>query len=209
MALRSTYDTGEYGSGLYGEPETTQFSATVALSVSSSASAVTIVDASASAAIAASSSASGGLIKDVSATVNILGVVTAAAVEYDSVAGFRDGYGINTYGTFMYGQNESIEEVTATANITITPSLTIEVTRNVSGSAALTYTTSAHAVYSIVGAASPTVSISPDISYNRVRLFSASDDILGDTTVSARYKWLPATDPTTTWTTAHYLERAA
>ena len=57
MALRSTYDTGEYGSGLYGEPETTQFAAAVSFGVSVSASAVTVVSASATAAISSSTTA--------------------------------------------------------------------------------------------------------------------------------------------------------
>ena len=101
MALRSTYDTGEYGSGLYGEPETTQFSATVSFGVSASASAVTVVRASVTAAISSSATASGLIVKDGSATANVLSVVTSAAVEYDSVAGFRDGYGHIKYLLFV------------------------------------------------------------------------------------------------------------
>lgn len=209
MALRSTYDTGEYGSGLYGEPETTQFAATVSFGVSVSASAVTVVRAAATAAISSSATASGLIVKDGSATANVLSVVTSAAVEYDSVAGFRDGYGLNTYGSFVYGENYSVEEASITASFAVSATASGQVTRNVSSSANVTITPSAQAFLSVVGVVSDTVSITPNIEYNRVRLFSASDDILGDTTVSARYKWLPATDPTTTWTTSDYLERAA
>ena len=209
MALRSTYDTGEYGSGLYGEPETTQFAATVSFGVSVSASAVTVVRAAATAAISSGATASGLIVKDGSATANVLSVVTSAAVEYDSVAGFRDGYGKNTYGSFVYGENYSVEEASITASFAVSATASGQVTRNVSSSANVTITPSAQAFLSVVGVVSDTVSITPNIEYNRIRLFSASDNILGDTVVSARYKWLPATDPTTTWTTSDYLERAA
>jgi len=70
-----------------------------------------------------------------------------------------------------------------------------------------------------VGRASATISISPNIAYNRVRLFSGTSAIAISTSVSARYKWLDADDPSTTWTAApnpsntwveaDYLERAA
>ena len=165
--------------------------------------------ASATAAISSSATASGLIVKDGSATANVLSVVTSAAVEYDSVAGFRDGYGKNTYGSFVYGENYSIEEASITASFSVTPTVSYQVVRQVSATPAITVTPSAQGFMSIVGAVSDTVSITPNIEYNRIRLFSASDNILGDTVVSARYKWLPATDPTTTWTTSDYLERAA
>ena len=209
MALRSTYDTGTYSSGLYGEPETTQGAASVSWGVSASAAAVTVVNASSAASTSSSATASGEIIKDGSVTANVLTVVTSAAVEYDSVAGFRDGYGLNTYGSFVYGENYSVEEGSATASVSVTPTVSYQVVRQVSAAPAITVTPSAQGFMSIVGASAATVSISPNIEYNRVRLFSASDNILGDTEVTARYKWLPATDPTTTWTTADYLERAA
>lgn len=209
MALRSTYNTGVHGSGFYGIQETTQGAASASWGVSASANAVTVVRAAATAAISSSATASGLIVKDGSATANVLAVVTSAAVEYDSVAGFRDGYGQNTYGSFVYGENYSIEEASITASFSITPTVSYQVVRQVSATPAITVTPSAQGFMSIVGAVSDTVSITPNIEYNRVRLFSASDDILGDTLVSARYKWLPASDPTTTWTTSDYLERAA
>ena len=137
------------------------------------------------------------------------GIVNVSAVTYEVVAGFRAGYGLNTYGSYIYGENYSVEDGVAAVNISITPTVSYQVVRQVSATPEITVTPSAQGFMSIVGAATPTVSITPNIEYNRVRLFSASDDILGDTVVSARYKWLPATDPTTTWTTSDYLERAA
>ena len=209
MALRSTYDTGEYGSGLYGEPETTQFAATVSFGVSASASAVTVVRAAATAAISSSASTSGIIVKDGAVTANVLSVVTSSAIEYVRNDGFRAGYGLNTYGSYIYGENYSVEDGVAAVNISITPTVSYQVVRQVTATPAITVTPSVQGFMSIVGTISDTVSITPNIEYNRVRLFSASDDILGGTVVSARYKWLPATDPTTTWTTSDYLERAA
>ena len=209
MALRSTYNTGVHGSGFYGIQETTQGAASASWRVSASASSVTVVGAAATAAISSSATASVEIIKDSAVAANVLSVVTSAAVEYDSVAGFRAGYGLNTYGSYIYGENYSVEEGSATASISVTPTVSYQVVRQVTATPAVTVSATAQGFMSIVGAVSDTVSITPNIEYNRIRLFSASDDILGDTVVSARYKWLPATDPTTTWTTSDYLERAA
>lgn len=209
MALRSTYNTGVHGSGFYGIQETTQGAASASWSVSASASSVTVVRAAATAAISSSATASGEIIKDGAVTANLQGIVNVSAVTYEVVAGFRAGYGLNTYGSYIYGENYSVEEGSATASVSVTPTVSYQVVRQVSATPAITVTPSAQGFMSIVGAATPTVSITPNIEYNRIRLFSASDDILGDTVVSARYKWLPATDPTTTWTTSDYLERAA
>ncbi len=105
MALRSTYDTGVFGSGLYGEPETTQFSATASVGVSVSASAVTIVEASSTASITTTASQpSGIIIKDAAATVSLAGIVNVSAVTYEVVPGFRPGYGLNTYGSYLIRQ---------------------------------------------------------------------------------------------------------
>lgn len=209
MALRSTYNTGVHGSGFYGIQETTQGAASASWSVSASASSVTVVGAAATAAISSSATASGEIIKDGAVTANLQGIVNVSAVTYEVVAGFRDGYGINTYGSYIYGENYSVEEGSATANVSVTPTVSYQVVRQVTATPAVTVSATAQGFMSIVGAVSDTVSITPNIEYNRIRLFSASDNILGDTVVSARYKWLPATDPTTTWTTSDYLERAA
>lgn len=209
MALRSTYNTGVHGSGFYGIQETTQGAASASWSVSASASSVTVVRAAATAAISSSATASGIIVKDGSVTANVLSVVTSSAIEYVRNEGFRAGYGLNTYGSYIYGENYSVEDGSATASISVTPTVSYQVVRQVTATPAITVTPSAQGFMSIVGAVSDTVSITPNIEYNRVRLFSASDDILRDTIVSARYKWLPATDPTTTWTTSDYLERAA
>lgn len=220
MALRSTYNTGLYNSGLFGVQETTQGASSANLSVSASASAVKIVDASSVASTSfTAANPSGVIVKDASAAVNLGGIVNVSAVKYDVIEGFRAGYGLNTYGSYLYGKNISIELGSASTTIGATAAVGYQVVRQVAASPAIEFTTTAHAVFDVVGRASPTVSISPDISYNRVRLFSASDAISFTPDVSARYKWLDADDPTTiwtdapdptdTWTDADYLERAA
>ena len=61
----------------------------------------------------------------------------------------------------------------------------------------------------IVGAVSDQITTGFDLYWNRVRPFSASDNARVGTFVQARYKWLDASDPATTWVTSDYLERAA
>lgn len=220
MALRSTYDTGLYGSGLFGEPETTQFATTASVSVSAAASAITVVDASASAAATfTASNPSGVIVKDAAASVNLGGIVNVSAVKYEVIEGFRAGYGLNTYGSYLYGKNISIELGSASTTIGATATVGYQILRQVSASPAVTFTFTSNGVIDVVGRASPSISISTDIAYNRVRLFSASDSISFTPDVSARYKWLDADEPTTiwtdapdptnTWTDADYLERAA
>lgn len=210
MALRSTYDTGTYGSGFYGIQETTQGAATEAVAFTTTASAVTVVvGAIADAISVTTSSPSSDIIKDASASANVLAVVTAAAVEYAETDGFRDGYGFGTYGSFVYGENYSVEIGQAQVTATFTSTASCQVTRNVAATTDVTFTPSAQGFMSIVGDAATDISFRPQIQYNRVRLFSAADTLSGGVVASARYKWLPASEPTTTWTTANYLERAA
>lgn len=210
MALRSTYDTGVYGSGLYGEQETTQAAASASFAISASASAVTVVSGASSASISLSASnPTGVIVKDASVSATLQGLVNVSAVSYEVVAGFRSGYGLNTFGSYIYGENYSVEEASVSASISFSASASAQAVRQVSASPEITVTASAQGFMSIVGSVSGAISITPNIEYNRVRLFSASTEVFGEAEVSARYKWLPATDPTTTWTTAHYLERAA
>ena len=220
MGLRSTYNSGVYNSGLYGEPETTQGAASAAIGVSASASAVTIVDGAASTAIAfAASQPTGVRVADASASISLGGIVSVSAVKYEVIHGFRAGYGLNTYGSYIYGKNISIEEGSASANIAFAASVSGGVTRNVSASTAIAFTATANGVYDVVASTTAAISISSDIGYIRIRTFAVSDNIAFTPVVNARYKWEDAPDPTniwteasdpsTTWTEADYLERAA
>jgi hypothetical protein len=210
MALRSTYSSGVFNSGLYGEPETTQAAASAAIGVSAAASAVTVVSASASASLSVSSSQPAAIrVADAAADISLGGIASVSAVKYEVIPGFRPGYGLNTFGSYLYGKNISIEEGSASAVISVGATASAQVTRNVSASPAIVISTASNAVIDVVGAATPTVSISTDIVYNRIRLMAASDEFGITASVSARYKWLEAADPTTSWTEADYLERAA
>lgn len=209
MALRSTYNTGVHGSGFYGIQETTQGAASASWSVSASASAVTVVRAASTAAISSSATASGEIVKDGAVSANVLSVVTSSAIEYVRNDGFRAGYGLNTYGSYIYGENYSVEDGAATTTVSVSATATPQVIRNVASTTTCELSVAVIGYLAQVGAATTTVSITPNIAYNRIRNCAASDSILGETTVVSRYKWLPSTDPTTTWTTADYLERAA
>jgi len=220
MGLRSTYDTGLFGSGLFGEPETTQAAASASVGISVTASADTVIDASASAAIAVSVTPPTAIrIVDASASVSLGGIVSVSAVKYEVIPGFRPGYGLNTYGSYLYGKNISIEEGSASAAIGVSTSVSAQAVRQSGASASIAFVFTANGVIDVVGRSSATISISPNIAYNRVRLFSGTSVIAITTSVSARYKWLDADDPSTTWTLApnpsntwaeaDYLERAA
>lgn len=220
MALRSTYSSGVFNSGLYGEPETTQGAVSASIGISASASAVTIVEASSSTSIAFVSSQPTGIrVADASASVSLGGIANVSAITYEVIPGFRPGYGLNTYGSFIYGENRSTEDASATASITFSVSVAGGITRNVSSSTAIAFTATSRGVYDVVASASPAISISSDIEYIRIRNVAISDDIEFTPAVSARYKWedapepttiwTEASDPSTTWTEADYLERAA
>ena len=219
MGLRSTYDTGEHGSGLYGQPETTQGAASLSTSCSVTAAAETVIDAAS--AISSSSSTTSAAIRvtDAAASISLQNTVVSAAVEYVEADGFRAGYGLGIYGSFVYGENYSIEDGAAS----ITPACSVSVSgvavRNVSASITPSASFISNGVIDVVGQSNVGLSSSINISYNRVRLMAASLNAASTITTVARYKWLDSTDPTTvwtdateastTWTDADYLERAA
>ena len=210
MALRSTYSSGVFNSGLYGEPETTQGAVSASLGVSAAASAVTVVVAASSASVGVSASSPTAVrVADAAASPSLGGIATVSAVKYEVVPGFRSGYGVSTYGTYVYGENYSIEEASASASVSVAATTSAQVTRNVSASPAVVVTTASNAVIDVVGAATASISISPQIVYNRVRLMAASDEFGFTPDVSARYKWINSPEPATSWAVADYLERAA
>jgi len=146
-------------------------------------------------------------------------VVVAVAVEYPEAEGFRPGYGLNTYGTYIYGVNHSVEE--GAASIGLTCSVTSSAVRVVDAASnvSLTATVTGNGVIDVVGRANVALSSVVNISYNRVRLMSATDALSSTVNVLSRYKWLDAgetttawteaPDPSNTWVEADYLERAA
>jgi len=220
MALRSTYGSGVFNSGLYGEPETTQGAAAASIAVSATAAAVTVITASASASIGIVVTPPTAVrVADAAANISLGGIASVSSIKYEVIPGFRPGYGLNTYGSYLYGKNISIEEGSASAAIGVSTSVSAQAVRQSGASASIAVVFTANGVIDVVGRASATISISPNIAYNRVRLFSGTSAIAITTSVSARYKWLDADDPSTTWTLApnpsntwteaDYLERAA
>ena len=168
---------------------------------------------------ASTASASGGIIKDGAVAAALQNVVVTVAETYAETDGYRSGYGLRTYGTNIYGENYSIEEVVAA--VSASASVTVSGERIAIGAATITSSATfvSNGVIDVVGRAIITPTASVDIAYNRVRLMAASDNVTLTTDVFARYKWLDADDPTTTWTDASdpstswtdadYLERAA
>lgn len=140
----------------------------------------------------------------------------------------RTGYGTGEYSAGLYSRPQVFEGAVSavitcgtsstaqrvhigSASISIAVSTSVSAVRTQSGSASTTITSSASAIgYStIVGAVSDTITCDVDLYWNRVKSFAASDIVQASTSVGARYKWIEASDPTTVWTEADYLERAA
>ncbi len=210
MALRSTYSSGLYNSGLYGVPETTQGSATATLTSSVSSGADTIVGASASTSSTSASSASGLRVAIASTTSSLGTVTTSAALSYNEVEGFRPGYGLGTYGSFVYGRNHSIEEGSATISASFAPVVDYQVTRNVSATVTASSSSSAAGYLSVVASAQSTLSLDSEIDYIRIRNVSGSAATETEVSPTSRYKWIDIAEPTTpTWVAADYREGAA
>lgn len=159
------------------------------------------------------------IVVDGAVAATLQNAVVTVAETYAETDGYRDGYGKRTYGTFVYGENYSIEEATITASASASVSINYERVRGDSFAITPSTTFTSNGVIDVVGRATITPALSVDIAYNRVRLMAASDDVTLTTDTFARYKWLDADDPTTTWTDASdpsttwtdadYLERAA
>jgi len=193
--------------------------ANVTCAASTSAGSNVITDAAA--ALTCTSSTSTTAIKVITAAADIVcqGVVVAVAVEYPEEEGFRPGYGLNTYGTYIYGVNHSVEEGAASINLTCSVSNSAVKVVSAASNVSLASTVTGNGVIDVVGRADVALSSVVNISYNRVRTMSATDNLSLIVNVLSRYKWLDADEPTTawteapnpsnTWTEADYLERAA
>ena len=123
---------------------------------------------------------------------------------------FRSGYGDFTYGNLLYGIDAA--DVTGAASVSLTSTATsfANTVKDASASVSISSSTYSNGGYDAKGSTTANLTSSTALYWNRIRPFAASDTSTSDTTrVTARYKWLDASDPTTTWTTADYLERAA
>jgi len=140
----------------------------------------------------------------------------------------RTGYGTGLFSAAKYGlpqvyegavsdtistsTNASAERIKIGAvSAAISTTTSVIGVRIQSGTVLDTITSSASAAgyTTIVGSVSDTISCNVDLYWNRVRPFKVEDNVRIGLSVNARYKWLDAAEPSTSWTTADYLERAA
>lgn len=140
----------------------------------------------------------------------------------------RTGYGTGLFTAGKYGLPQVFE---GAVSASISAGVTADAERIKIGSVsdAIAVTTSATAIRiqngvvsdsisasvvvagytTIVGAVDDRITSDFDLYWNRVRPFAVNDHAKVGVSVNARYKWLDASDPTTTWAKADYLERAA
>ena len=137
----------------------------------------------------------------------------------------RTGYGTGAYSAGKYGYPEVLLAASAvsvtsvvsqadaerihlgsasasSASATTTAAQRIQ-QPTVSDSASISVT--ANGYFSAVGAATVAITASMTDSYVRIRPFSASESLTSEVSQrDARYKWIPVTQPTDTWTEASY-----
>jgi hypothetical protein len=123
---------------------------------------------------------------------------------------FRDGYGKLAFGALLYGIDAAQVDGASVAVCASTVSVSGQIIKDAAASASCASTVTAAGGYDAKGSASISATSSVALYWNRLRPFEAQVATTAESTrVSARYKWLDATDPTTAWTKADYLERAA
>lgn len=132
---------------------------------------------------------------------------------------FRSGYGDLTYGNLLYGIDAALVFGDPAVSLTSTASANGVVIKDAAVSVALGSTVTASGYTAITGHANTSISSTVTVRPNRIMSFAAEDSISSSSTLSSRYKWLPASDPTNTWTDASdptttwadadYLEKAA
>jgi hypothetical protein len=140
----------------------------------------------------------------------------------------RTGYGTGTFTAGKFGLPQVYEgavsdtissSVAASAErikigvVSATTSTTASVigVRIQSGAVSdvITLSASAAGYTTIVGSVADTITCDVDLYWNRVRPFKVEDSTRVGLSVNARYKWLDTSEPSTSWTPADYLERAA
>ena len=112
---------------------TRNVSTTSSPALSGSASGNVVLLGSATASVNSSASvASTDILIDGSATISLQNVVVSIAEEYAAADGYRPGYGQRTYGTQIYGRNDSVEAGTATIAAALSVTTAYERERNAS-----------------------------------------------------------------------------
>jgi len=201
VAYRASYGADFYGTGLYGVTGAIDAAATVTPALSAACSAQVVKDGAA--AIASTLSVSvvdPDTVNDASATITLQSATITVAEEYVASEGFRPGYGLKTYGTSIYGRNDSIEQSTATIAITSTMTVGASPQLNAQATIASTLTTTASGVFDVVGAVNLAVSLSLSTSVARVLLGSSTSTIALSLATTAIEKWEPIAGTPETWT---------
>ncbi len=201
MAYRASYGADLYGSGLYGVTGAIDAAATVTPTLSLACSAQVVRDGAA--AIAASvtvGSFTGEILIDGAATITLQSATVSVAEEYVEADGYRPGYGLRTYGTSIYGRNDSVEQGTATIAASLSVATAYVRERNVSVAIAANFSTTASGVFDLVGAASLAITSSITASANRVQLASSTSTIALSLAASGIEKWEPIAGTPETWT---------
>ncbi len=201
MAYRASYGADLYGTELYGVTGAIDAAATITPALSVSCSSVTVV--SGSAAISASLTAlvTDDIVKDGSATITLQSATVSVAEEYTETEGFRPGYGLRTYGSSIYGQNNSTE--VGTANIAIAASMSASAgrTRNVSAAISATATLSVSSVYTVIGTTNLSLGrLNIDAAVQRLLLGSSTSTIALTIATAAQEKWEPVAPTSEIWT---------
>lgn len=201
MAYRASYGADLYGTELYGVTGAIDAAATLTPSLSVACSAVTVVSGSAAISASLSTSVSDDIIKDGSATIALQSATVSVAEEYVETEGYRPGYGLRTYGTSIYGQNDSTE--VGTANIAIAASMSVSAarTRNVSASISATATLSASSVFTVIGTTNLSLGrLNIEAAVQRLLLGSSTSTIALTIATSAQEKWEPVSPTSEIWT---------
>ena len=200
MAYRASYGADLYGTELYGVTGAIDAAATVTPTLSVACSAVTIINASATIATSLTSAVTDDIVKDGSATITLQTATVSVAEEYIETEGYRPGYGLRTYGSSIYGQNNSTEESTATIAIAATMTATAARTLNVSAAISCNLSISVTSVFDVVGAASLSLGLNISAAPQRVLLGSSTSAIALTIAASAREKWEPVSPTSEIWT---------
>ena len=195
VVFRPSYGKETYGTSTYGS----QGNETCNLSVTCSAQ--VIRDGAAAIACALSVSVvDPDTVNDASATITLQSATVSVAEEYVASDGFRPGYGLKTYGTSIYGRNDSIEQSTATIAITSTMTAGASPQLNAQATIASTLTTTASGVFDVVGAVNLALSLGITTSVARVLLGSSTSTIALSLATTAIEKWEPIAGTPETWT---------
>jgi hypothetical protein len=140
----------------------------------------------------------------------------------------RTGYGTATFGSSKYGLPEVYDgkvsdSVTASATASaqrvalaaaaadaaVSPAVSGVRVQSAGVNDTSIVTASAAGFTALAGSATSAITTSVDLYWNRVRPFSAQDNITIGADVKSRYKWNNIAPPTTSWADSNYREGAA